>query len=195
MHKVDPDPLERFYTPAWVVSLWWKNVYPLLPKIETVLEPSVGQGAWLGHWPMSRTRIVTVDADPDIEAPQKSSRHLNMRFEEFAALLGKPKPSDRFDLAIGNPPFSLLEDHIGFCLNVANSVSFLGRLGFMSSQGRLPLFISNPPTHVHVLPKRPAFPTPADPNKKTTDKYDYGFFTWVHGWKSGPTELHWMELP
>lgn len=66
---------------------------------------------------------------------------------------GGPKP---FDLAIGNPPYSLAMDFVQAPLKIADTVAMLLRLPWLASQGRADWLRAHTPS-VYVLPKRPEF--------------------------------------
>ena len=102
--------------------------------------------------------------------------------------------SDRFDLIMGNPPYSLAEEFVRKSyrlLEEKGQVFFLLRLAFLESKKRhFGLFTDHPPKRVYVLSRRPSFFTTKD-GSKTTDALSYAMFLWQKGW-TGKTELDWL---
>jgi hypothetical protein len=62
----------------------------------------------------------------------------------------------RFDLCIGNPPYSLAREFVEHGLKMAHEVAFLLRLNFLESAKRVDFFKAHP-CDVFVLPNRPSF--------------------------------------
>jgi hypothetical protein len=121
-----------------------------------MIEPSAGKGAFakalasLGH------SVIAVEPhfeDPGIEGVDWEQSTL----EDFLEILGE---GSFFDIACGNPPFSLAESHLRLLLpkmNRGGHIGFLLRLGFLSSAKRRDFFNSYTPKHIYVLPRRPSF--------------------------------------
>lgn len=191
------DPLERFYTPDWVVKKFYGEVYPDImsqrapPK---VLCPSVGKGAFArgakayfagrDEQFLEREHVTGIDLDADLEHPEGVDDFLCTDF----LTLGEPEdPEDRFDLIVDNPPFSKALDFIRLSLKYSDNVSFLLRMGFLASIKRNKFFREHPPSFVHVLPRRPSFKAGG-----FSDKYDYCFISWTAADEG--TELKWLSV-
>lgn len=82
---------------------------------------------------------------------------------------------DRFDLIIGNPPFSLAQKFVERSFELIKphgKIVFLLRLGFLESKKRIPFWQTHPAAEVVVLSERPSF------LGGPTDSAAYGVFTW-----------------
>jgi hypothetical protein len=160
-----------------------------IAPVATILEPSAGSGSFVRacqrRWPSAA-----------VTAVEPSSRHwgelIELRctvgqqsLEEYVHYWGRA----RYDLIIGNPPYSLAEEHVRMCLGMLQPwgrLVFLLRLAFVESQKRVPLWRDHKPTRVIVLPERPSFTA----NGKT-DSAAYAVFEWgAEGAKR--TEMEWL---
>lgn len=186
-----------------------------------VLEPSAGSGAFVRAIKSS----IPMAAITAIEPSERADHVMDIAdvhrcsLESYAEQHGKG--FDLFDLIIGNPPYSLAEEHVRLCLNMlapGGSLVFLLRLAFLESQKRKALFSEFPPARVITLSERPSFcwswgckackshwtseigQKPfdlcpecghADLTKSSTDSTAYAVFEWVDG-QEGPTVLEWM---
>lgn len=78
-----------------------------------------------------------------------------------------------FDLAIGNPPFSLAEPIIQHAVRMANVVTMLLRVDFLGSAERRWFWrLEGADPTIRVLPDRPSF------DGKGTDSSTYAWFIW-----------------
>jgi hypothetical protein len=121
-----------------------------------MLEPSAGKGAFAKAMAKLQHAVTAIDPnfdDPGIEGVDWD----RISLEELHALLEGERP---FDIACGNPPFSLAEAHLRLLLKMVKLhgyIGFLLRVGFLASAKRAPFFQIYPPKHIYVLPKRPSF--------------------------------------
>lgn len=103
--------------------------------------------------------------------------------------------SDKYDLVMGNPPYSLAEEFVRHSMKTLKEggyVYFLLRLAFLESKKRyFGLFKEYKPKRVYVLSRRPSFFSSKGDNRKTTDALSYAMFLWQKGW-SGNTVLDWL---
>lgn len=202
---------DRYYTPEWCVDQCLDLVVPefveqlpgtllsaLFPELGRVLEPGAGRGAFIRgvrkRYPAAR--ITGVDNDPDVWQAMLAAGATETNIGDYLSPEMKRwlLADGEFDLAIGNPPFTLALEFITRSLEVAKAVVFLLRQGFLSSAKRAAFFRQHKPAKVHLLANRPAFDTPAGP-ATGTDTADYCFVTWLRGY-TGPTELVWLpEVP
>lgn len=146
--------------------------YAMSPS--SILEPGCGAGTFLGAiratWPAARLRGIEVHADL-AEWSQKLG---------FDVVLSDLLANDwgRYDLIIGNPPFSLSEGfirHLRTHLAPGGLLVLLLRLNFLESQDRFREFWPDfPPSHIYVSPHRPGF----TPDGKT-DGTGYGVYVWT----------------
>lgn len=189
-------PLDAYYTPeadarACVATLDLRHV-------RTVLEPSVGAGAWVRAvrdvsdvLMVSGKRahpihITGLDLDPQaagLAMQQEPGAPLNVACNEametiyMAAALG----GQRWDLVIGNPPYSDAQEHVEMALEMGQSVAFLLRLAFLESAKRQAFWREFPAASIGTLVSRPSFT-----GNGKSDSAAYAFFLWHRGYR-GPT--------
>lgn len=100
----------------------------------------------------------------------------------------------KFNLVIGNPPYSLAEEFIRKSFELLTPdgyIYFLLRLEFLASKKRyLGLFKDFKPNKIIVCSRRPSFFTTKS-GGHTTDAIDYCMILWHNGWK-GETTLDWL---
>jgi hypothetical protein len=172
-------PNDPYFTPAWLVEQAIKHVVPLVcPVPARIIEPGAGKGAFIRalrqrYYGAAITAI-------DIEPYQWPEATVSLHADFVTA------PLDRYDLAIGNPPFSLALPFVQRCLAVAKSTSLLLRQGFLSSAKRNAFLRMHPPSDVFVVAHRPSF---TEDGK--ADSADYCFVCWGRG-NTGTTRLHWL---
>lgn len=81
----------------------------------------------------------------------------------------------KFDVIIGNPPYSLAKEFIEKCFELQSDsgvVIMLLRTAFLESKSRYEFWQDNPLTELHILSKRPSF------TGKGTDATSYSWFVW-----------------
>lgn len=144
---------------------------------ETVLEPSSGEGHFVHavrtRWPTAH--ITSVDVRSKVAKKNRvSDKHIVGRFEDCSF-------EKTFDLAVGNPPFSLAEEHIKLARLAAVHVAFLLRMSFLGSQGRAQRLWRKPGLWLLIpLAERPSF------IGGKTDNSEYGVFVWKQGYVGKP---------
>lgn len=169
---------DAYFTPDWVVQLALREIVPLVcPRPTTILEPGAGHGAFVkalrNCYPSSL--ITAVDIEPYEWSEASYSLHGDFLTEQLGS----------FDLAIGNPPFSLAMPFITRCLSVSRTTVLLLRQGFLSSAKRNTFFRMHVPSDVFILPNRPSF------DGQNSDSSDYCFVCW--GRSGQGTRLHWLS--
>jgi len=80
--------------------------------------------------------------------------------------------TEKVDLILTNPPFSLAQEFILKARKDADTVVMLLRINFLGSQKRNAFWHENPVTGLIVLSKRPSF------TGKGTDSIEYAWFIW-----------------
>jgi hypothetical protein len=167
---------EKFYTPpllaraivSWVATDFYRGMGPKL-----ILEPSVGAGAFVfackEMWPDSL--ITGVDSDPEAPGFAVIDDPIRQRFENAAV--------DRVDLTIGNPPFSLAEEHSAKAnaLTLGGIVALLLRTAFFHGKKRDAFWAKYPPAKEYRLVERPSF------TGGGTDSAEYSVFVFTPGRK------------
>jgi len=152
----------------------------ILPsKVKDILDPGCGNGIWTSNY---ITHIKDTDLDPnfygiDIDVPQFNKfLYGDLVIDDY---ITHDYASKRFDLILGNPPFSLMEEFIRKSYSLLNQngvIAFLGRLEFLGSQKRCKgLFREIPLQEVWVSSRRPSFFSVLD-GKHTTDMMEYAIF-------------------
>lgn len=86
-------------------------------------------------------------------------------------------PVSKFDVAIGNPPYSKAMEFIQKTRPMAGVVAMLLRLNFLGSKKRRDYWRYDMPTDIYVLPNRPSCGLNKH-GKKGTDACEYGWFVW-----------------
>lgn len=214
---------EFYPTPGNLAAYLWQRLLWQVPDgddLTQALEPSAGRGAFA--LAMAQTaRVGNVTAiEPHVPKPRDLPDNVEwgaMALEDLHAALEGERP---FDIACGNPPFSLAEAHLRILFKIVRPdghVGFLLRSGFLGSKGRADFFHAFPPKHVYILSERPSFvwshgckeckhswttapESPAescpecggvDLSTSKTDRYDYAFCVWQAGW-TGTTTMSWL---
>ena len=172
-------PDDFYATPAWCIEALLRGC-PL--SSGRWLEPTAGDGAIaaevLRHrhdvqWHLVESRAEELRVGGGLlSRMQRADFPLEHVDEvEIRDFLTMPAPVQRFDVALGNPPFSLALEVIQHALTMANAVCMLLRINFLASQKRADWMRKNTPS-IYVLPKRPSFA-----NGKT-DATEYAWFLW-----------------
>ena len=81
----------------------------------------------------------------------------------------------KYDVIIGNPPYSMAQEFIDKCLTLLNPggrLIFLLRTNFLESKKRFTWWQDKIPSGLYVLSKRPSF------TGKGTDATSYSWFIW-----------------
>lgn len=119
-----------------------------------ILEPTAGRGALVKEiraaFPFST--IVANELDADRAAHLAEAGAETVRVGDIFAY----KPSERFDLALTNPPFVCAQQVVEHCSEFADHVVILQRVNFLASLERL-AFWRDHAADLHLLPKRPSF--------------------------------------
>lgn len=123
------------------------------------LEPSAGMGPFVRAL-AQRPSIHVTGIDPNFDAPKdlpENAEWERMSLEDLHEALEGEAP---FDIACGNPPFSLAHAHLLLLFKMVRKggcIGFLLRSGFLSSAKRASFFAAYPPKHVYIFSNRPSF--------------------------------------
>jgi len=166
----------------------------ILPA-ENILEPSAGQGAFVRAVKASVPDTYICAIEPRFEclpALQKSN------IDSVIPCTLEQVPDSywerwgHFDWVIGNPPYTLAQQHIELLMErlaPGGRLAFLLRINFLGAQKRHQFWQDYSPKHIWVLSERPSF------TGGGTDMTEYAFFLWEKGFE-GPTALSvvsWKE--
>lgn len=171
------DPLERYYTPWWVVRLCVDRVLPMVlganPK--SILEPCAGSGAFLmqlkNKFPQALIHANDIESFVyyDCDIGSCSDFLTNKTFD---------LPLSKFSLVVGNPPFSRAVEFVNRALDIgAENVVFLLRQTIEGSKERVEFWRTNKPAYIYSIPDRITF------KGKGSDSAYHNFYVWKKGFK------------
>lgn len=173
-------PNDPYFTPAWVVRQSIQQIVPLIcPVPARIIEPGAGHGCFVKHLRQRYhgAHITAIDIVEQYSWPEATE---SIYGDFLTAELG------RYDLAIGNPPYSLALPFVERCLCISKTTILLLRQGFLSSARRNSFFRMHGPGDVFVLAHRPSFT-----GDERGDSADYCFCCWGRK-RNGTTRLHWL---
>jgi len=159
-------PADFYRTPKWPVHRLLEAV--ALPS-GLWLEPGAGDGSIISSVneahavrPIWTAVELREECRPQLHAAGASIVHIG-DFLSYSPQLPVP-----FDVAIGNPAFSIAMETVRKCIELARRTLLLLRLDFLGSAKRCAFFREHTPD-VYVLPNRPCFVISVScSNKKTT---------------------------
>lgn len=203
--KRERDPLDRYYTPEWVIDQCLDIVVPEVTwrRPENILEPSAGDGSFVRllrqRYPSSW--ITAIDIDPEAGPWSEANDEYEGDFLEtdWSQVFTGPTPH----LIIGNPPYGIAREFCETSLEICDTVIFILRVDFLCSAERAKFFQEYRPSHVFLLPNRVPFYGPAllppyteKPKEHSTGEYDYAWICWSPMAEDEPTKLIWLpEVP
>ena len=139
---------------------------------DRILEPSAGDGAILKALRYHGFAFNHITA---VEIREERSLYNwtdDVIFTDFL----KWTPVEKYDVIIGNPPYSLAQEFIDHSLKLLNPggrLIFLLRTNFLESERRFKWWQDKIPTGLYTLHKRPSF------TGKGTDATSYSWFVWT----------------
>lgn len=173
---------------------------------DVMMEPSAGAGAFVSAmaevWAPDVLYANDIDTslllEEHVVRAQRTSRVVTSE-SDFGALAGT-LPVDGL---IGNPPFSLAEQHIRIGLEMltdGGALAFLLRVNFLAGIERCAgLWTEHPPEYVYLLDKRPSFKEGYRINKKgkrvkvTTDSAEYAVLVFRKGRPEFEPVVRWIQ--
>lgn len=164
-------PYDFYATPLDVVENLLNNI-DLSTYGNKVLEPSAGNG--------NISKIIKE------KYPEKELTSMEIREEEYNNLIQisdkviignflEDKINYKYNIIIGNPPYSLAKEFVEKCIDSLNDdgvLIFLLRTAFLESKSRYEFWQKNPLSRLYTLSKRPSF------TGKGTDATSYSWFIW-----------------
>lgn len=149
------DTLDRYYTQQALADAAVRRVVHSIGPLsadDAILEPHSGHGAFVRALRSLCQTVIVDTCDVDPEAFQGDDHHVGL-FEEW-------QPAKRYDLIIGNPPFSDATrqiDHALSLLTPTGTLAFLLPLQFWGSVERSGWWPTHMPSQVNVVRPRPSF--------------------------------------
>lgn len=181
-------PHDPYFTPEWLVAQACDIIIPrVLPRAPArMLEPGAGDGVWVralrDRYP--RGHITAIDINERFRWPEATESFYGDFLQHPRLHPGVVQQTRPYDLAIGNPPFSLAMPFLARALSISRYVCFLVRQGFLASSKRNSFFQRHRPSHCFVVAHRPCF------IEGRSDSADYCFVCW--GGKTSETILDWL---
>lgn len=187
------DPLDRYYTPAWLGHALLEHV-AIMPG-ERVLEPCAGAGHLVRVLRSTGAEVITGDIDPDVEVDW------SWDFVDFAK---GHLVATRYDWVVSNPPYSTDDyaatDFVEAALRLADWVAMLLRVTWLEpcaqQDRRGLLFEYDPPSLVIVCP-RGSFVMPkrgTSRSKGATEHVTCAWFVWSPpSLIARETKLRWVH--
>lgn len=161
----------------------------LVPYHCEVIEPSAGSGAFVkplrNIWQLPE--LIAIDVNPDVKALNDAGADTVVKADwvEWVKTFKSEGPT----LVVGNPPYSLAQEHILAGLDYllpGSHICFLLKLDFLGGKEREKnLWRQGLLKYLIPIVGRPSF---IKGSKSTTDTHEYGLFIWEVGF-SGRTEL------
>jgi hypothetical protein len=168
------DGLDRYDTPEWCVRRLL-DADPLFAHPYDGgrwLEPSVGAGMLIHAvdvWRNGAGMLLPHWTAVDLRIRFGAARGIALHWSDF--LTWEPPTSQRYDVCVGNPPYSLAFEFAQKCVALADTAALLLRLNWLASAKRADWIREHTPS-IYVLPNRPSF------TGKGSDATDYAWFVW-----------------
>jgi hypothetical protein len=172
-------PLDAYYTPLALARQLVRTLP--LERGMSILEPSVGGGAWVRALRELELdlHITGVDVDPGARGLALVDVAI---VDDFLSI---ELTGSCFDFAIGNPPYDVAEQHVRKALGVADNCAMLLRAAFVETDERFDFWRTFPSRHRTCLGQRVAF-TGSQPESM------HDFFWWDQAW-NGPQTWSRMD--
>ena len=162
---------DYYATPRNAINSLLKN-YKIADPGDLILEPSAGNGAIIeairANGYMNHIHAIEIRE----EEQEALLRHADsIAIQDYMNTDSKEK----FNVIIGNPPFSLAQEFIEKSLEILHpegKLIFLLRTNFLESKKRFEWWQDKLPTRLYVLSSRPSF------TGKGTDATSYSWFIW-----------------
>lgn len=168
---------------AWVVT---EAIHKLYPNKTCIVEPSAGNGVFVRHarayWPSAK--IYAVEINEEHMAPLLAAGADEVYIEPFESWISRYNWDFFNSIFLGNPPFSLAQEHIGLMLDYAlhgTPLAFLLKMNFLCSRKRAESFWPRGQLR-YIIPfdTRPSF---VKGEKADNDTNEYALMVWEVGYE------------
>lgn len=185
------EPNDFYPTPAPLPEVICTRLAKVLPNYHfEVIEPSAGNGAFVAPlrqlW--SLPPLLAIDVQPDHDALSKAGA--DAVYKDDWVHWVRSHPIEEPSLVVGNPPFSLAQEHISAGLDYLlpkSHICFLLKLNFLGGKKREETFWRQGQLR-YVIPivGRPTF---VSGEVAINDTNEYGVFIWEVGFPGRPEIL------
>lgn len=171
---VSRNKYDFYETPRVAIDKLFDN-YDVAQHGTRILEPSAGSGAVcrVCRERIPESEITGVELQQELIDKLQPNVDACIQGSFFSAQhLGK------YDIIIGNPPYSLAQEFVEKSLGLLNTggaLIFLLRTAFLESQKRFSFWQRNQVNGLLILSERPSF------TGKGTDATSYAWFIWIKG--------------
>ena len=180
-------PSDLYETPSWCINRfldgYFKEIIPFFPESDLS-----DVGAHLAEPCCASGKIIDAVERWFVEhsLPRPTSWSLHELNEELVPIgrtvrigdfLTSECVRESVSLVVTNPPYSLAEEFLRHSRKLYPNadISFLLRVGFLTSEKRDPLFQELGTPDLYVLPNRPSY---VKVGSSSTDSCDYAWFVW-----------------
>ena len=194
MGKATRDPWDRDYTPDALALAIAHVVRGRVPMAASVVDLGTGGGAFVRAareaWPGAT--VDAIDIDPDATGLVEADNGVALPLSEVRAACGGAVV---WDVAIGNPPFSIAEAFIRDACAVADHVAFLLPGMFFGGAVRRGLWVDGPAEDVKLSHVWPILERPTFRSDGKTDAQVYAVAMWSRGWSGPACYGPWLTCP
>lgn len=196
--RFDANPNDLYITPPALASYALTQVSRMGMEPSQVLDPGCGTGVW-GNvsrmmWP--EAYLYGVEKHDELARMAKhSNKYTTIFVEDFVNETPLPIGEPKFDLVMGNPPYSGPRREPLAELFVLKSLAhlkpngiliFLLKTEFLNTYGRYQAIFKTQPYRYVIALNPPRIPFRPDVNGKKTNSIDYSLFIWEKGWQGEP---------
>lgn len=186
-----PRPARDFYETPYDLCYKYLSDHVFSTNYQPlILDAGAGNGIWGKAAKAIAPRCTIVGIDIERRVPTYVTEYDDWITGDYLDL----DSHEKFDIIIGNPPYSLAERFVRkslYLMKDVGSVHFLLPLAFLGSMKRSKGFFQDyPPSIVRVSSRRPSFFSVG--GKKTTDAIEYAMYKWI-GDSSEYPSIRWFN--